>query len=85
MRTSAKLAFALGAFVAVAAAGPASAAPAQTLAPLKGITVVGDGLVEQVHRRGWRGSRCHWERRCYWTRWGHRRCHLVRRCGGRWW
>ncbi len=75
------------AVLAGAALAPAGAAPASTPAPLQPLGLLAqtaDGAAENVRWRR-RHVRCHWQRRCWWTRWG-RVCQPVRVCyRPRWW
>jgi hypothetical protein len=52
------------------------------MTPLQTLAQSGDALVTDVHYRrgGWRRSSCHWERRCWWSRWHGRQCRWVRHC-----
>ncbi len=80
-----------GAVVALTfAATAASATPPVNLHSNARQTTANSGGVDLVHYRGWRHRhwfprRCHWERACWWDRWGHRRCEWVRRCHGPRW
>lgn len=71
------------------AAAPASAAPAggwteAAQASERGPVELAHG--RRWHHRHWYPRRCHWQRVCWWDRWGHRHCDLVRRCHRpRWW
>jgi hypothetical protein len=71
---------------ALLATSPATATPAGAPGVLQPLDVIrtGGGQVEQVHWRR-RSVRCHWERRCWWTRHG-RYCRPIRVCyRPRWW
>jgi hypothetical protein len=85
-----------GALAICLAASAAGAAPAA--GPLAGYSPAAEqsGMVEPVHRRWrkhwrfhhyphWGFRRCHWDRVCWWDRWGYRHCDVVRKCRPRWW
>lgn len=62
------------------AAAPASAAPAQSFAPMKALSLEFKGDVSEVHNRRWNRRHCRLVKRCWRGKWGQRRCTFVRRC-----
>ena len=64
----------------ILAAGSASAAPAQSFAPMKALSLEFKGDVSEVRHRRWHRQHCRLVKRCWIGKWGHRRCTVVRRC-----
>lgn len=62
------------------AAGPASAAPAQSFAPMKTLSLEFKGDVSEIRHRRWHRPHCRLVKRCWRSYWGVRRCRVVRRC-----
>lgn len=62
------------------AAGPASAAPAQSFAPIKTLSLELKGDVSEIRHRHWHRRHCRLVKHCWRGKWGVRRCAIVRRC-----
>lgn len=78
-KLTAAMVAAAGAMLLLAAA-PASAAPAQSLAPMKTLALEFKGDVSEIRHRRWHRSHCRLVKRCWRGKWGVRRCTVVRRC-----
>lgn len=78
-KLTAAMVAAAGAMLLVAA-GPASAAPAQSFAPMKSLSLEFKGDVTEVRHRRWHRRHCRLVKQCWIGRWGVRRCAIVRRC-----
>lgn len=75
----ASMATAAGAMLLMAA-GPASAAPAQSFAPMKTLSLEHKGDVSEIGHRRWHRKHCRLVKHCWIGKWGIRRCTVVRRC-----
>lgn len=78
-KLSAAVIAATGAMMLFAAA-PASAAPAQSFAPMKSLSLDLKGDVSEIRHRRWHRPHCRLVKRCWRNHWGFRRCTVVRRC-----
>lgn len=78
-KTTATMVAAAGALM-LFAAGPASAAPAQSFAPMKSLSLELKGDVSEIRHRRWHRRHCRLVTRCWIGKWGVRRCAVVRRC-----